>query len=182
MNQQDIFHQQIGKRTVQLSNYNILIPMLVDFDESCDCRILPNFSSEESTTKLEKRIKYCLKTKITKKKKESKQHHQFTSDDDKRILRGVLKHGPKFDKLVRYFPCSINVVKNRYYKYLRYRWDIVLGCEYKSFNFPHPTLVEQQILEIERLQSQIGLDEQMQSILKPFLNQLACFDQGSEMQ
>ena len=60
--------------------------------------------------------------------------HPFSSIEDKRILELVLKIGPKFYKISKSFPGkSVSMVKNRYYKHLRYRWDEVMG-RYFRFN------------------------------------------------
>ncbi|CAD8123547.1 unnamed protein product [Paramecium sonneborni] len=61
--------------------------------------------------------------------------HPFSNIEDKRILELVLKIGPKFYKISKSFPGkSVSMVKNRYYKYLRYRWDEVMGSEYRYMN------------------------------------------------
>ncbi|CAD8204734.1 unnamed protein product [Paramecium pentaurelia] len=61
--------------------------------------------------------------------------HPFSNIEDKRILELVLKIGPKFYKISKSFPGkSVSMVKNRYYKYLRYRWDEVMGSEYRHMN------------------------------------------------
>lgn len=47
----------------------------------------------------------------------------FSPSEDRLILSSVLKLGPKFKVISTYFPSkSLSTVKNRYYKYLRYRW------------------------------------------------------------
>ncbi|CAD8193402.1 unnamed protein product [Paramecium octaurelia] len=73
--------------------------------------------------------------------------HPFSNVEDKRILELVLKIGPKFYKISKSFPGkSVSMVKNRYYKYLRYRWDQVMGSEYSHMN----SLPEDQPYESQR--------------------------------
>ncbi|CAK68688.1 unnamed protein product (macronuclear) [Paramecium tetraurelia] len=73
--------------------------------------------------------------------------HPFSNVEDKRILELVLKIGPKFYKISKSFPGkSVSMVKNRYYKYLRYRWDQVMGSEYSHMN----SLPEDQPCESQR--------------------------------
>lgn len=53
--------------------------------------------------------------------------HSFTIDEDLRILKLVEDVGPKFDLFARNFPGkSINNIKNRYYKVIRYRKEELL--------------------------------------------------------
>ncbi|CAK69727.1 unnamed protein product (macronuclear) [Paramecium tetraurelia] len=55
---------------------------------------------------------------------------KFSLEDDKRILQLVLNNGPKFQRIHRHFHGkTLAMVKNRYYKYLRFRWEI-LGQQY----------------------------------------------------
>ncbi|KAM3137043.1 hypothetical protein pb186bvf_010771 [Paramecium bursaria] len=49
---------------------------------------------------------------------------RFTAQEDKQILKLVFQVGPNFNKIVKYFPGkTMNMVKNRYYKKLRYLKD-----------------------------------------------------------
>ncbi|CAD8093361.1 unnamed protein product [Paramecium primaurelia] len=76
-----------------------------------------------------------------------KSGQNFSLEDDKRILQLVLKNGPKFQKIHRHFHGkTLAMVKNRYYKYLRFRWEI-LGQNYKHLSVTQEqlkTLCEQQ--------------------------------------
>ncbi|CAK78740.1 unnamed protein product (macronuclear) [Paramecium tetraurelia] len=59
----------------------------------------------------------------------------FSPQEDQSILLYVLHFGPKFMKIAKFFPTkTINMVKNRYYKMLRYKWDSVLGESYAYLN------------------------------------------------
>ncbi|CAD8153636.1 unnamed protein product [Paramecium octaurelia] len=51
---------------------------------------------------------------------------QFSLEEDRLILELVLNFGPKFQKIHKHFPGkTLAMVKNRYYKYLRYRWEVL---------------------------------------------------------
>ena len=51
---------------------------------------------------------------------------KFTAEEDRLILELVLSIGPKFQKIHRHFPGkTLAMVKNRYYKNLRYRWEVL---------------------------------------------------------
>lgn len=51
-------------------------------------------------------------------------NNPFNIEEDKKILSLVLEHGPKFSDIAKYFTDrNQNAIKNRYYKYLRFRWD-----------------------------------------------------------
>ncbi|CAD8126161.1 unnamed protein product [Paramecium sonneborni] len=68
----------------------------------------------------------------------------FNLNEDQKILRLVLLIGPKFKKIAKQIPGkSINNIKNRYYRNLRYRWDEILGNQYTHLNQQQekPTLV-----------------------------------------
>lgn len=55
-------------------------------------------------------------------------HNPFNVEEDKKILSLVLQYGPKFDDIAKYFnDRNPNAIKNRYYKYLRFRWDYYMG-------------------------------------------------------
>ncbi|CAD8180131.1 unnamed protein product [Paramecium pentaurelia] len=76
-----------------------------------------------------------------------KSGQKFSQEEDKRILQLVFNNGPKFQKIHRHFHGkTLAMVKNRYYKYLRFRWEI-LGQNYKHLSVPQEqleTLCEQQ--------------------------------------
>ncbi|CAD8046083.1 unnamed protein product [Paramecium sonneborni] len=90
-------------------------------------------ASNDSKNKL---IRYSTKRKKDlKRKKQRNRGKQFTLEEDKRLLSYILKKGPKFHKFSRYFPGkTTNVLKNRYYKSLRFIWDQILGKIYTYDN------------------------------------------------
>ncbi|CAD8207650.1 unnamed protein product [Paramecium octaurelia] len=55
-------------------------------------------------------------------------YSRFSYLEDKRILELVIQLGPNFNKIVKYFPGkTMNMIKNRYYKKLRYNKDEYLS-------------------------------------------------------
>ncbi|CAD8093653.1 unnamed protein product [Paramecium sonneborni] len=68
----------------------------------------------------------------------------FTPTEDKLILSSVLKLGPKFKVISTFFPQkSLSTVKNRYYKFLRYRWIQIMGKDYDTMYKESQTTVPQ---------------------------------------
>ncbi|CAK78314.1 unnamed protein product (macronuclear) [Paramecium tetraurelia] len=66
---------------------------------------------------------------------EMNNNNPFTVEEDQKILSLVLKHGPKFGNIIKNFnDRNQNAIKNRYYKYLRFRWDSILGSDYRRLN------------------------------------------------
>ncbi|CAD8118254.1 unnamed protein product [Paramecium sonneborni] len=58
---------------------------------------------------------------------------KFSYLEDKRILELVIQLGPNFNKIVKYFPGkTMNMIKNRYYKKLRYNKDDYLDDKEKT--------------------------------------------------
>ncbi|CAD8210063.1 unnamed protein product [Paramecium pentaurelia] len=59
----------------------------------------------------------------------------FNYLEDRQILLQVLELGPKFYKIAKNFPGrTLSMVKNRYYKTLRFQWDVILGQAYGHLN------------------------------------------------
>ncbi|CAD8137832.1 unnamed protein product [Paramecium pentaurelia] len=88
-------------------------------------------------------IRYTVKReKNIKRKKQKNRGKQFSFEEDQRLLIYILKKGPKFHKFARYFPGkSTNMLKNRYYKSLRFQWDQVLGNQYQHMNAPSEEMI-----------------------------------------
>ncbi|CAD8084858.1 unnamed protein product [Paramecium primaurelia] len=58
---------------------------------------------------------------------------RFSYLEDKRILELVIQLGPNFNKIVKYFPGkTMNMIKNRYYKKLRFNKEYYLGDNEKT--------------------------------------------------
>ncbi|CAD8169101.1 unnamed protein product [Paramecium pentaurelia] len=68
----------------------------------------------------------------------------FTLSEDRLILSSVIKLGPKFKVISSYFPMkSLSTVKNRYYKYLRYRWTQIMGKDFESLVKENQQMIKQ---------------------------------------
>ncbi|CAD8211710.1 unnamed protein product [Paramecium octaurelia] len=93
-------------------------------------------SHQAKKIKKKKRVDFHYKRR-RRNNKNSELNNQapFNFDEDQRILSLVLEHGPRFSIVSRYFfDRSQNAIKNRYYKYLRFRWDQILGRDYIHLN------------------------------------------------
>ncbi|CAD8111157.1 unnamed protein product [Paramecium sonneborni] len=68
----------------------------------------------------------------------------FTLSEDRLILSSVIKLGPKFKVISSYFPQkTLSTVKNRYYKYLRYRWTQIMGKDFESLIKENQQIIKQ---------------------------------------
>ncbi|CAK60553.1 unnamed protein product (macronuclear) [Paramecium tetraurelia] len=110
-----------------------------------------------------KQIRYSLKKDNEIRHKRSKNRVKtFSKEDDQRLLNYVLKKGPKFHKFSRYFPGKTsNMLKNRYYKQLRFVWDNILGkYNVKYFRQYHPVdcISKDQLPKIENEADQIKIE------------------------
>ncbi|CAD8169586.1 unnamed protein product [Paramecium octaurelia] len=71
----------------------------------------------------------------TKKINRKHQPIPFNYIEDRQILLQVLELGPKFYTIAKNFPGrTLSMVKNRYYKTLRFQWDAILGQAYGHLN------------------------------------------------
>ncbi|CAD8212324.1 unnamed protein product [Paramecium pentaurelia] len=86
--------------------------------------------------KKKKRVDFHYKKKRRNiKSTEINNNNPFNVEEDKKILSLVLEHGPKFSDIAKYFnDRNQNAIKNRYYKYLRFKWDYYMGSEYRRLN------------------------------------------------
>ncbi|CAD8137842.1 unnamed protein product [Paramecium pentaurelia] len=115
-----------------------------DYDEinhelnNCYCHELPVLGLKKPRKKRKRQPNYDKKRKRRQSKNQISKVQQsipFTPQEDKAILLYVLNFGPKFMSIAKYFPTkTINMVKNRYYKMLRYQWDSILGESYAYLN------------------------------------------------
>ncbi|CAD8128141.1 unnamed protein product [Paramecium sonneborni] len=85
-----------------------------------DDEFVQNTTYDESS--LEYLMTVCIQqSTVNQSQKQPYQKHTFTKDEDKEILMFVSLYGPNFNKIVKYFPGkTMNMIKNRYYKKLRY--------------------------------------------------------------
>ncbi|CAD8132086.1 unnamed protein product [Paramecium pentaurelia] len=104
-----------------------------------------------------KLIRYSTKkNKENKKRKYKNRTKTFSKEEDQRLLNYILKKGPKFHKFSRYFPGkTTNMLKNRYYKQLRFVWDDILGIQYHHLNF----ISKEQTSRTEKSIDQINIEE-----------------------
>ncbi|CAD8076548.1 unnamed protein product [Paramecium sonneborni] len=73
-------------------------------------------------------------------KKKNKRVKEFHYEEDIKLLNLLHQHGRQFSKIVKQFPRrTINMLKNRYYKNLRYRWEELLGIEYTENDIEQKT-------------------------------------------
>ncbi|CAD8161436.1 unnamed protein product [Paramecium octaurelia] len=88
------------------------------------------------------------KRSIQKKSNRKPQPIPFNYQEDRQILLQVLEVGPKFYKIAKGFQGrTLSMVKNRYYKTLRFQWDVILGQEYGYMNAQVNDIQNQQGLE-----------------------------------
>ncbi|CAD8186528.1 unnamed protein product [Paramecium octaurelia] len=88
---------------------------------------------------------------------------QFTTSEDRLILSSVLKLGPKFKVISTYFPSkSLSTVKNRYYKFLRYRWIQIMGKDYDTL---YKESQQQSCIQEEEIVETVQLFPEVKSIL-----------------
>ncbi|CAD8054320.1 unnamed protein product [Paramecium sonneborni] len=81
------------------------------------------------------------KLKKTQYKKKVKRIKEFQYEEDIRLLNLVHEHGRQFSRIVKQFPKrTVSMLKNRYYKNLRYRWEELLGIEYTENEDEQKTL------------------------------------------
>ncbi|CAD8132062.1 unnamed protein product [Paramecium pentaurelia] len=72
-----------------------------------------------------------INLKKTSNKKKVKRIKEFQVQEDIRLLKLVHQYGRQFSRIVKQFPKrTVSMLKNRYYKNLRYRWEELLGIKY----------------------------------------------------
>ncbi|KAM3142129.1 hypothetical protein pb186bvf_005783 [Paramecium bursaria] len=96
--------------------------------------------SQDTTMTIPRKIKYSYQKKKRTYVPQRQVAAQFTFDEDVKILHFVLKQGPKFHKICKRFNGkTMSVVKNRYYKNLRFRWSEILGSDYAHLDVHPPS-------------------------------------------
>ncbi|CAD8101097.1 unnamed protein product [Paramecium sonneborni] len=120
-------------------------------------KVVSKINSENTITKKKmKRKRLYSKAKKVELRKKTRipAFESFTPSEDRLILQSVLKLGPKFKVISTYFPSkSLSTVKNRYYKFLRYRWTQIMGKDYDTlYKESQSTVIqEEQIIETVQL-------------------------------
>ncbi|KAM3142124.1 hypothetical protein pb186bvf_005778 [Paramecium bursaria] len=95
----------------------------------------------------------------------------FSQEEDQLILRLVLHLGPQFKKISLHFPDKgMTHVKNRYYKNLRYRWEDVLGSQYKCFSLSKLPIIE--ISEVKQKLDELNLFSKIRATFSPIMSML----------
>ncbi|KAM3128891.1 hypothetical protein pb186bvf_019026 [Paramecium bursaria] len=117
-----------------------------------------------------------IRKRISKEGPNRKPGQKFTIEEDKMILQLVLSVGPKFQKIHKSFPGkTLAMVKNRYYKYLRYRWDVLGQQELrKSRDFKHLNATQdsyETLCEQQRNMS-IQLTEQKEDLIQSMMSKV----------
>ncbi|CAD8210040.1 unnamed protein product [Paramecium octaurelia] len=114
--------------------------------------------------------------KKKKKQRQGRKSRDFTIQEDQKLLGFILTFGPKFKIIQRKMSGRpLNILKNRYYRDLRYRWDEVLGEEFAHLNEMKINLIPDEILKNPPFDpdlSKIMMDmmNQMQNIITKCLN------------
>ncbi|CAK78739.1 unnamed protein product (macronuclear) [Paramecium tetraurelia] len=153
----EISYSLLSKEFDETSNENPPILMYLDGPLPSQTDSLDQVldSLPKSKKRITKRKKCDFHTKKRKKMNRKnlvfEKHTPFTFEEDEKILNLVIEHGPRFQIISQFFlDRSQNAVKNRYYKFLRYNWDLILGrytsCLFYS-NYQHLNyVVEDSIL------------------------------------
>ncbi|CAD8124823.1 unnamed protein product [Paramecium sonneborni] len=144
----------------QLTNPSILIDNTLS--KAPDLYTLSSNESQSNQIFLKTKPKKLYQTKKIKGK-----NRNFTLNEDSKILNLVLQLGPKFKQIAKKIPGkSIKSIKNRYYKYLRYRWDQILGIQYTHLN---EKLEE---TSLENIVANSCLHQDLANILIPVFSQI----------
>ncbi|CAD8138620.1 unnamed protein product [Paramecium pentaurelia] len=117
---------------------------IFDITENVDSVYSLQFMMDKNTNENEnlseekmKLIRYTIKKRKELNKRKSKgRGKNFSNEEDQRLLNCVKRKGPKFHKFFRQFPGKTpNMLKNRYYKQLRFAWDHISDKQNHHFNF-----------------------------------------------
>ncbi|CAD8210055.1 unnamed protein product [Paramecium pentaurelia] len=120
---------------LHMNHENPSLTQLMELD------VTPLNKQGKKIKKKKKRVDFHYKKKRRNNKiTDMNNNNPFNIEEDKKILSLVLEHGPKFSDIAKYFTDrNQNAIKNRYYKYLRFRWDKTLGSEYRRLNCKRDT-------------------------------------------
>ncbi|CAD8140243.1 unnamed protein product [Paramecium octaurelia] len=132
------FQEEIGETSYE--NQPILIHLDDPLPSQTDSLELVLQSVPKKSKKVARKKKCDFHTKKRKKVSKKKNlcfenHTPFTFQEDEKILNLVKEHGPRFQVISKYFlDRSQNAVKNRYYKFLRYNWNLIFGDQQQHSN------------------------------------------------
>ncbi|CAD8047087.1 unnamed protein product [Paramecium sonneborni] len=113
--------------------------------------------------------------KVNKKNLIFENHSPFTIQEDEKILNLVIEHGPRFQIISKFFlDRSQNAVKNRYYKFLRYHWDLILGDNYQHLNYVNEEESAQHEIneELTNFLDSMNLFPEVTNIIRNFITQV----------
>ncbi|CAD8210237.1 unnamed protein product [Paramecium pentaurelia] len=114
--------------------------------------------------------------KNQKKQRQGRKSRNFTIQEDQKLLRFILMYGPKFKLIQRKMSGRpLNILKNRYYRDLRYRWDEVLGTEFAHLNEQKVDPITDEIwknspLDPDLSKIMINMVTQLQNVITKCLN------------
>ncbi|CAK92409.1 unnamed protein product (macronuclear) [Paramecium tetraurelia] len=125
------FQEEFGETSYE--NQPILVHLDDPLPSQTDSLELVLQSVPKKQKKVARKKKCDFQTKKRKRVNKKKnlgfeKHTPFTFQEDEKILNLVKEHGPRFQIISKYFlDRSQNAVKNRYYKFLRYNWNLIFG-------------------------------------------------------
>ncbi|CAD8146118.1 unnamed protein product [Paramecium pentaurelia] len=132
------FSQEFGETSHEIQ------PILIHLDDplpsqtdSLDLVLQTLPKTKKRVTKKKKCDFHTKKRKKVNKKTNLiyEKHTPFTLQEDEKILNLVKEHGPRFQIISKFFlDRSQNAVKNRYYKFLRYNWNLIIGDQQQHSN------------------------------------------------
>ncbi|CAD8121247.1 unnamed protein product [Paramecium sonneborni] len=101
------------------------------------------------------------------KKRQGRKSRDFTTQEDQQLLSLILLFGPKFKTISRKMSGRpLNILKNRYYRDLRYRWSELMGEEYAYLN------EKKEDLTLDSIWKNTSLDSDLSNIMKNMVMQL----------
>ncbi|CAD8138596.1 unnamed protein product [Paramecium pentaurelia] len=129
---------------------------LSNYSTQNDQQNLVNFDYQEDISAIVEHFKVSIKKgqwkdqisknihktrlKKTQYKKKVKRIKEFQLEEDIKLLNLVHQHGRQFSRIVKQFPKrTVSMLKNRYYKNLRYRWEELMGIEYTQNEYESKT-------------------------------------------
>ncbi|CAD8126157.1 unnamed protein product [Paramecium sonneborni] len=133
--------------------------------------LLPQ-SHQAKKIKKKKRVDFHYKRRRRNNKNtELNNNTPFNFSEDQKILSLVLEHGPKFSVVSKYFnDRNQNAIKNRYYKYLRFRWDQILGSDYSHLNQRRDD--QEQSQDITKIIEEMNFFPEITNLLSQFVQRV----------
>ncbi|KAM3142123.1 hypothetical protein pb186bvf_005777 [Paramecium bursaria] len=122
------------------------------------------------------KVRYNKNLTRKQSKGKKKKRSTFSLQDNQKILQMVLKIGPKFKKIARAVGGKpMGLVKNHFYKNLRYRWEEILGDRaYRVYNTPRVPHIDYK--EIDDIYEDLGINNQLRQTFEPVMGLLKFLD------